>query len=136
MDNSFPRVSFAKRQYQQKQFVEGSAINLPFKNKSFEAVLLANTVHHLSDAEFLTGIKEMKRVSSKYIIIDDCVKTQDQTDLSKFFYSLDRGTMFRYIDELEEFLRKLEGLKLVHKATHRTFPGLYLHAVFMLEVTK
>ena len=134
LDNSFVRVSFAKQQYRNCHFVQGDAVRLPFLNKTFEAVLLANTAHHLSDKLFEEVLGEMKRVSSKYIIIDDCVRTPDQGRVSRYFYSLDRGTQFRMVEGFKNILSGATDLNLVKEDTHRTFPGLYLHAVFVLEL--
>ena len=134
VDNSFPRVKFARRRYQDARFIQADATRLPFKDKSFDAVLLANTIHHLNDEAVKIGLEEMKRVSRQYLIIDDCVKWTDQTRVSQFFYSLDRGTMFRTPDEIENIFKEISGLKLILKNNHRTFPGLYVHAVFVLQV--
>lgn len=136
LDNSLPRVAFAQRAYRKHLFVNGDARNLPFKNNSFEAVLLANTIHHLSDEELTQTLGEIKRVTQKYIIIDDCVKTSDQSRLSQFFYGLDRGTTFRTPDQLEYFFKNVPGIRILLQNAHRTFPGLYFHSVFVLDVTK
>ena len=134
LDNSFPRVLFAQRQYRDCHFVCGDAQKLPFREKSFEAVLLANTAHHLSDRELIQTLNQMKRIAQKYIILDDCVRFVGQNGLSRFFYRLDRGTKFRRIDDFISLFKQLNDSKLVLKNTHRTFPGLYLHVVFILEL--
>lgn len=134
VDNSFPRVKFAQKRYPDAFFIQADATKLPFKNKTFDAVLLANTTHHLDDQAVLTGIKEMKRISRRYIIVDDSIRSADQSSLSKFFYSLDRGTMFRTEKSLEKILLSAGDLKLVLKENFFTFPKLYYHAVFVLEI--
>ncbi len=136
VDNSFARVKFGQRRYRDARFVQADATRLPFKNKSFDAVLLANTIHHLNDDAVKVGIKEMKRISRKYIVIDDCVRWKEQHGLSRFFYSLDRGTMFRTADDLRKLLGSDTDLKIVLESKHHTFPGLYTHAVFVLEIKK
>ena len=134
LDNSLPRVQFAGAQYKNSFFVQADALKLPFPNKSFDAVLLANTAHHLSDEELSAGLEEIRRVSRKYIIVDDCVRFDHQNFLSRFFYNLDRGTMFRTKEKFREFFAKKTWARLVLENTHRTFPRLYVHAVFVLEV--
>lgn len=134
LDNSYPRVAFARRQYPRGHFIHGDAVNLPFKNNSFEAVLLANTAHHLSDEQLRSGMLEMQRISRRYIIMDDCVKTLNQSRLSRYFYSLDRGTMFRTADDFVAFFKQFSKYRLVLKDVHYTFPKLYTHAVFVLEL--
>jgi len=136
LDNSFARVVFAQNWYKKLSFLQSDAVYLPFKDNSFEAILLANTVHHLSDDEFMSVLDQMQRVSRKYIIIDDCVHTPNQSRLSKFFYSLDRGAAFRRVDEFKKVFKNCPGLKLVSEQKHCTFPGLYCHAVFILEAVK
>jgi len=53
--------------------------------------------------------------------------------LSQYFYSLDRGTMFRTAEQIEEEIMRLEIFEIKLRATHRTFPGLYEHVVFLVE---
>tara|TARA_Y100000031_G_scaffold125976_1_gene142756 strand:- start:3237 stop:3860 length:624 start_codon:yes stop_codon:yes gene_type:complete len=133
LDNSFPRVHFAQRWYNNCQFMQADATQFPFGDCTFEAVLLANTIHHLSNEQLTKIILEMKRVSSRYLIIDDCVKFKGQNRLSQYFYSLDRGTMFRTAEQIEEEIMRLEIFEIKLRATHRTFPGLYEHVVFLVE---
>lgn len=135
LDNSFPRIVFAQKAYRKHRFVVADANKLPFKRNSFEAALLANTIHHLSDEALGMSIDEIIRVSSRYIIIDDCVTSDDQSALSRFFYSLDRGTTFRSPDQLRQYFESRKDLKIVLQDSHRTFPGLYLHSVFILQKT-
>ncbi|MCA9401346.1 MAG: class I SAM-dependent methyltransferase [Candidatus Omnitrophica bacterium] len=133
LDNSLPRVAFANQKYR-FPFLQADANVLPFKDNAFDAMLFANIAHHLTDEELTRALTEMIRVSNKYIIIDDCVSSHNQFFLSKFFYSLDRGTRFRSIEQFEELFAAIPNIHLILKDTHRTFPGLYLHAVFVLEV--
>lgn len=135
LDNSYPRVKFAHDQYSDCTFVQADAVKLPFKDHTYDAVLLANTAHHLSDKELIQTMDNLRRVTKKYIIIDDCVRSADQSKLSRIFYSLDRGTMFRTQEQFEELFVKLGHNRLVLKDTHRTFPGLYLHAVFVIDIS-
>ena len=136
LDNSFSRVLFAQKQYKNCHFTQADAVKLPFKSNSFEAVLIANTAHHLSDEELLAGLEEIRRVTKKFIVIDDCIRTPGQNWLSRYFYSLDRGTMFRTIPEFKKIFERFGDNKIIHQDTHLTFPGLYVHAVFVLEVFK
>jgi SAM-dependent methyltransferase len=136
VDNSFPRVQFAQRQYAHCNFIQSDAVNLPFKNNSFEAVLLANTAHHLSDEQLKGALENMKRISYRYLIIDDCIRTPQQSRLSRYFYSLDRGTMFRNLQEFDKIFQSHKDLTVILRDTHVTFPGLYAHAVYVLEIKK
>ena len=132
-DNSFPRIKFAKGMYKGKAFLQADARQFPFKDNSFDAVLFANTAHHLSNEELTGAFRSILKVARHYVIVDDCVLSDGQGRISKFFYSLDRGTMFRHPKDFEEFFKQFPELKVKTKAFHRTFPGLYLHVVYVLE---
>jgi len=49
--------------------VEGNINDLKFKNKSFDLVIASEVIEHLTYNDFVPGIKEMQRVSNKYILI-------------------------------------------------------------------
>lgn len=133
-DNSLARVSFAQKHCRDAHFVLADAVSFPFKDGSFDAVLLANTSHHLTDEEFLMGLNEMKRVSRRYIIVDDSVRTENQGAFSRLLYALDRGTMFRFPEQLRQLVLKCPGLKIIKEGMFSTFPGCYVHSFFILEI--
>ncbi len=134
LDNSFHYIRFASRKYKDCNFVYGDATRLPFRDKAYDAVLFACTAHHFSDDSFIQALQEMQRVSSKYIIIDDQVEWTKQHRVSKILYDLDRGTNNRTMEELERIIVTLEGVKVAARDSYKSFPGLYLHGVFVLEV--
>ena len=133
LDNSFPHIQFARATQGGCTFIHGDALSLPFGARTFDAVLLACATHHFEEEALLALLKEMARVSRKYIFIDDAVRWPEQSRLSRYFYDLDRGTQFRTIEALETILKKIAGFRLIRTDTHTTFPGLYQHAVFVLE---
>lgn len=133
LDNSLARIQHAAKKYPARRFIAGDAFHLSFDDKSFDASLLANTSHHLSDEEFRKTLLEMMRVTRRYVIIDDAVRTKTQNRLSTFFYSLDRGRYFRYPEAMRNILCSVQGLKLLTVDSFRTFPGIYTHSVFVLE---
>ncbi|HOW34976.1 MAG TPA: class I SAM-dependent methyltransferase [Candidatus Omnitrophota bacterium] len=134
LDNSFSRVLYASRCYRQRYFICGNAFNLPFKDRCFDSSLLANTSHHLNDKDFRETLLEMKRVTKRYLIIDDAVKTEGQGRFSAFLYNLDRGGHYRYQKEMREILISLGNVRLLGADHFVTFPGFYSHVVFVLEV--
>ena len=136
IDNSFPRVAFAARRYRRHRFVVGDARQLPFPDGHFDAVLLMDTSHHLSDEEFRSVLRRLKDVSKRYVIVGDPVVTEGQNRLSRFFYKLDRGGCFRDIKEMQKIFAAAGGLKLVDLLFCRTFPGLYARAACVLEKTR
>ncbi len=134
IDNSLKRVAYAKARYKKSSFCVGDVRTLPFSSKTFDCVLFVDTSHHLSNEEFSSALKEIKRVSRKYIIVTDPVKTENQSRLSTFFYELDRGGAFRYSKDMQEILLAQNDAKLIRTHFFKTTPGLYSRAVFVLEV--
>lgn len=132
IDNSLFHIAYAQKKYKVPTFIDGDAKQLPFQDNTFSAVMLACASHHFSDRDFREVLSEMKRVSRKYLIVDDAVRTVTQSPASKFFYKLDRGTNFRTMPEMEQILQGLGGWKIALKQTYTSFPGIYLHAVFVL----
>ena len=134
IDNSVSFLSFAKQKNQHCRFVLGDAMTLPFLDGAFDASLLACASHHLADADFLFVLKEMKRVSRKFIFVDDSLRTNNQNPISKFFYGLDRGKSFRTPEDMARILTLLDNTDLKEKIFYKTFPAIHLHGVFVLEV--
>ncbi len=133
LDNSESYMTFAEKRYKHCQFIRGNAMQMPFKNASFEAVLQAGSSHHFSDKEFLKIFQEMKRVSQRYIIIADIIRTPKQSMLSRYLYDMDRGKNIRTEQMFDAFFKQENNYQIILKARHTTFPGLYSHIVFVLE---
>lgn len=134
VDNSPPRVAFAARRYPRHHFLVADAWQLPFPNRSFDMALMIDTSHHLTDAQWRTTMQEMRRVSLKHLVVSDPVPYAGQGWLSRLFYRLDRGANFRSVSQMQAFFAGLEGVRLRETRTFRTFPGLYVHATFLLDV--
>jgi ubiquinone/menaquinone biosynthesis C-methylase UbiE len=134
LDNSLKRLEFARRRYSSSYFLLGDAIQLPFQADSFDAAILINSSHHLSDEQFRQGLLEMRRVSRRYIAVSDAVIQENQSKLSSFFYGLDRGGCYRKIEDIQAIFNSVDGVILQDKVTFRTFPGIYCHVTFILEV--
>ncbi len=134
IDNSFPRISYAANHYLMHQFFVGDAREIPVVNKSFDLALLIDTSHHLTDEQFKTVLVELKRVSRRYVLVSDPVVYEGQNFLSKFFYKLDRGACFRTEAQSKDVFLSVQGLKYKATFSYRTFPGLYVHQAFVLEI--
>ncbi|MDP2653122.1 MAG: class I SAM-dependent methyltransferase [Candidatus Omnitrophota bacterium] len=135
LDNSGKHIAFGAGHYRGAQFIHGDAGRLPFRDRAFDAVLLACATHHFTEDMLVLLLNEIQRVSRRYIIIDDAVLFEGQSRASRLFYSLDRGTMFRTVAELERILSRIGGNRKVLQTQHMTFPGIYRHALFVLERT-
>ena len=134
IDNSFTRVRFAAQHSPGHFFVSGDARTLPFKNRSFDMVMLIDTSHHIADHQLPAAINELKRVSKKYITISDPVLFPNQNPLSRLVYSLDRGGCIRRVDQMTRILEQIGGTRLLDVVQFKTFPGLYIHAAFILQI--
>lgn len=62
--------------------INASAINMPFRNNSFDIVFCANLLHHVKKPSFV--INEMIRVSSRYLVIIE----PNRTNPLMFFLAL------------------------------------------------
>jgi SAM-dependent methyltransferase len=134
IDNSWERVRYAARRYLSKRFVTADARRLPAADKSVDAGMLIDTSHHLTDEECIGVLRELKRVSRKYIFVSDPVRWEGQNGFSSFIYSLDRGNNIRDERQMKTLFESCGGLRLLEARTFRTFPGIYRHETFVLEV--
>lgn len=134
IDNSFQRIAYAAQRYPAHIFFVGDAAQIPFADKTFDLVLLIDTSHHLTDEQFKTVLVELRRVGRRYIVVSDPVVYEGQNVLSKFFYKLDRGAFFRTQEQLRHVFGATDGLYYKGTFSCRTFPGLYVHQAFVLEI--
>lgn len=60
----------------------GSAVDLPFPDKSFDLVLSINTLHNLPRAALITALREMRRVSRGSMFVQvDSYRTEEEKAL-------------------------------------------------------
>lgn len=57
-----------------REMVCGSALNLPFKNNSFDLVISSDTLEHIAPEDIDRVIDNIVRVSKKYIFMQICTK--------------------------------------------------------------
>ncbi|WP_457642103.1 methyltransferase domain-containing protein, partial [Persephonella sp.] len=62
-------ISDTALEYFKHKKVKGSISNLPFEDNSFDLVICSDVLEHIPEKEFDQSIKELKRVSKKYILI-------------------------------------------------------------------
>ena len=134
VDNSPPRIAYALKKYPSRDFRVIDARDIPFSCDEFDAVLIFDTSHHLSDDVFLDVLKEAVRVGRNYVVISDPVYFEGQSRISRCFYRLDRGGCFRSAQQMKTLFGRVSGLKLLDHSFFMTFPGLYQHAVFILKI--
>src|SRR3972149_2588566 len=73
LDISTYQINKLKLQYP-NNFYLGSTDNLPFKSKSFDLISAYHVLEHVMPDQVQNSIKELGRVSSKYIIIEHPAK--------------------------------------------------------------
>ena len=96
-------IERARKLYSNKKFVllYEKDTKLPFEDKSFDYILLADTIHHLSDELLHFTLRESKRIlkpSGKLIILDLLPPKQQPTMLGRLVFGLDRGKYARDIN--------------------------------------
>jgi len=133
LDNSVRSVTYAAGQHPRHAFLAGDAAGLPFRDKAFDASMLIDTSHHLPDDVLRGVLREMRRVSRRYLVVSDPVRRPGQSRFSRFFYGLDRGACFRTAAQTEAIFKTTPGLDIVHTASFRTLPGMYYHTAFVLK---
>ncbi len=82
IDPSANALKEADKIYPTSSHLVSTAEKLPFKNNSFDVVLLLFTLHHLSKKDWASAIKEAQRVTKKTIIIYDHILNESEV-LSK-----------------------------------------------------
>lgn len=69
----------------------GSAYELPFEDNSFDIVFASNLLHHLEDPAL--AIKEMRRVSKKYVVINEPNRNNPMIFFGAFMTKRERGAI-------------------------------------------
>lgn len=83
------------------KLIHGNAENLPFDNNSFDIVFCSDLLHHLKNPEKV--VKEMKRVSKKYVIISEPNRKNPPMFLFSLIKKEERGALKmtkRYLNKL------------------------------------
>jgi hypothetical protein len=76
--------------------VAGDAIQLPFRDNSFDAVICSLTFHHLTNAECVSVLREMWRVARRIVIVNDLHRNRVAHASIRILSALfSRSTMFR-----------------------------------------
>jgi SAM-dependent methyltransferase len=136
VDNSLVRIRYATRRFPQARFLVAEAYRAPLTTSSCDLVLLIDTSHHLPDDVFMDVLREMARISRRYAVISDPVRTKNQSGLSRFFYGLDRGSHFRSSEQVQNVILRSGYFSIQKVVEFATFPGLYQHAAHVVRVQK
>lgn len=69
-------TTLAAAQHPQLTLVQGDATRLPFEDNSFDYVLTSMFLHHLSEQQTVSVMKEMWRVARKGVLAADLLRTR------------------------------------------------------------
>jgi ubiquinone/menaquinone biosynthesis C-methylase UbiE len=76
--------------------VAGDALQLPFANNTFDAVICSLFFHHLTNAECVSVLREMWRVARRIVIVNDLHRNRVAHASIRILSALfSRSTMFR-----------------------------------------
>jgi ubiquinone/menaquinone biosynthesis C-methylase UbiE len=119
IDYSATAIKIGKKIYPQLKLSKGDIYKLDYKDNSFDLLICTEVLEHLKDP--IKAVEEMKRVTSKYIIIS--VPNEPFFIMANFLrgkYLKSFGNHPEHINHwtangLEKFLKK-QGLTIVKKA--------------------
>jgi len=94
---SLPMIEYAKKHWP-ANYIQGDALDLPCRDKSFEFVMLATVIQHVSD--WRKAIREAVRVSSRFVMIHraECTSMETREFINNAY---GQGLPTREINELE-----------------------------------
>jgi len=110
--------------------VAGDALQLPFADRTFDAVICSLFFHHLTTAECVSVLREMWRVASRIVIVNDLHRNRVAHASIRVLSALfSRSTMFRN-DSAASVRRAFRPAELVDVAktagvparVYRSFP--------------
>ena len=110
--------------------VAGDAIQLPFRDNCFDAVICSLTFHHLTNSECVSVLREMWRVARRIVIVNDLHRNRVAHASIRVLSALfSRSTMFRNDSaaSVRRAFRPAELIDVAQKAgvparVYRSFP--------------
>ena len=131
IDISIPFLIRSSEILPESHFIKASAINLPFKDNSFDVILYLFTLHHIPYDHSLL-IKEAYRVSREKIIVFD--HNQSQKGIKKILKAnwwkfKDKGFKYNTQNEWEELLKE-------YKIEEKRLLGGFLENIFEFVIVK
>jgi len=109
---------------------------IPFRDKSFDAVILVTAFHYIPNQPAF--LKELKRVSSRIILVDDVYKTAFGRFISNLNDTVVSNTVgiftkFNFLrdEDFKEMFKKT-GLRLVDSKNTRSFLRITRQKIYVL----
>jgi hypothetical protein len=124
-------------------YIQGTGLALPIKDKAFDIVVTSDTFEHIPREKRQEFLKELLRVSSKYIIISGPFNNEKTLLAEKIFQAFHLkklGTLHPFLEEhfkcsLPE-LEKVETFLNRHHLKYITFPSGYLYTWLIMMLIK
>ena len=120
----------ARKQFPQKKFLVGDALDLKFPDKSFDSVLTIGFLHHLDPPEVLKSLAEIHRVLKPggiFLLIEDCPTRSRWNVFGRFLQAWDAGGRIRERGYYEDLLKEKFTLQKSYPLT----AGLWDYGVFV-----
>ncbi len=107
VDWSGPALAFGAEMYPGPSYIQADALDLPFKNSSFDGVVSLETIEHLADPfRFLQGVRALLREGGLLIL---STPNKSRTDRSNP-YHLHEMTLSELLDHLDQTTFHVIGL--------------------------
>lgn len=140
LDNN--AINQAKRTYADRpnmHFVCADIRTRPFPENYFDQILLAGTVHHLSDSQFLAVLSELHRClkPTGTLHIIDPVRQPNDGFQARLLRWLDKGRYPRTLGKIEALVESTHKFQLGKATLHRPYGALIQDCDFAhLPITK
>ena len=122
LDPSLKQLKFAKKQFQKNNFINAKVEYLPFKNKTFDTIILVEVIEHIDKKYNKRILKELKRVARKKIIIT----TPNYISLWPFIELI--WSKINPIDYSKEHVNKFTILK-----AKKIFKGCKIKSIYIIS---
>ena len=80
------------------------ATKLDFNDKSFDKSMFISMLHHFSDEDNKKVLKEMRRVTKKYLVVLDLLLPKGK--IANFLVKMDRGSYVRPLEDQFKLIKK------------------------------
>lgn len=107
IDSNCRSIERAKRKrYKTEKIFRCVDLNVLLEEKTmFDVILIVDLLHHLNDSECADLLRASAQMTKKYLIIFEDVLKKEMSLVLKWFIKHDKGSYFRYIDDLNKLFR-------------------------------
>jgi ubiquinone/menaquinone biosynthesis C-methylase UbiE len=95
------------RKFVKGNFFQGVSTNLPFKDNEIDFVYTCGLLSHLDNEEYHKSLKELFRVSSKYVLLNEYLGTQTSKN------SLENVKQFTWVRDYSNIISLNSSLKFI-----------------------